>query len=197
MVHTTFCLVNELQRRGSQSYSTLNTYQQAHDWKSHLMLTLLSWVDFLRPKYCFFENVKGFLQYNLHASQASKYIVEGGNDKGGLEFLLLSMALSGAVLTVRGRYQVRFSLLQAGHYGTPQWRIRFFLVAAKHGYALPNNPEPSHASFTNTTLARHLGEKVDITPIRAPSGTAPMKHVSIHDALSDLLQFDWYVQSLH
>ncbi|RDX39457.1 S-adenosyl-L-methionine-dependent methyltransferase, partial [Lentinus brumalis] len=107
-----------------QSYSTLNTYQQAHDWKSHLMLTLLSWVDFLRPKYCFFENVKGFLQYNLHASQASKYIVEGGNDKGGLEFLLLSMALSGAVLTVRGRYQVRFSLLQAGHYGTPQWRIR-------------------------------------------------------------------------
>lgn len=28
-------------------------------------------------------------------------------------------------------YQVRFSLLQAGHYGAPQSRVRFFLFAAK------------------------------------------------------------------
>ncbi|KAI0718349.1 S-adenosyl-L-methionine-dependent methyltransferase [Cerioporus squamosus] len=166
-----------------QSHSTLNMYQQAHDRKSHLMLTLLSWVDFLRPKYCFFENVKGFLSYNLHASQVSKHRVEGGIDKGGLKFLVHALVTMG--------YQVRFGLLQAGHYGTPQGRIRFFLVASKRGYPLPNLPEPSHASLTNETLAIHLGGKLDIMPIRAPKGTAPMKHVSIGDALGDLLRFDW------
>lgn len=33
-------------------------------------------------------------------------------------------------------YQVEFSLLQAGHYGAPQTRIRFFLIAAKVTAAL-------------------------------------------------------------
>ncbi|RPD65262.1 S-adenosyl-L-methionine-dependent methyltransferase [Lentinus tigrinus ALCF2SS1-6] len=167
-----------------QSHSTLNMYQRAHDRKSHLMLTLLSWVDFLRPKYCFFENVKGFLSYNLHSSQASRYRVEGGIDKGGLKFLVHALVAMG--------YQVRFGLLNAGHYGTPQGRIRFFLIAAKHGYPLPNLPTPSHASLTNETLTIHLADKMDITPLRASKGIAPMKHVSIQDAIGDLLQFDWY-----
>lgn len=89
-----------MSRHRSQSHSTLNMYQRAHDRKSHLMLTLLSWVDFLRPKYCFFENVKGFLNYNLHASQASRYRVEGGIDKGGLKFLVHALLAMGYAICI-------------------------------------------------------------------------------------------------
>ena len=72
----------------SQPHSTLNMFQKANDRKSHLILNLLAWVDFLKPKFCFFENVKGFLNYNLHATQAGKHRVEGGIRMGGLKFLV-------------------------------------------------------------------------------------------------------------
>ena len=72
----------------------MNMFRRANDKKSHLMLNLLSWVDFLKPKFCIFENVRGFLQWNLHATQAGTYRAEGPVEKGGLKFLvhaLLSM----------------------------------------------------------------------------------------------------------
>ena len=79
-------------------------FQKAHDRKSHLILTLLSWVDFLRPKYCFFENVRGFLQYNLHATQASRHTVVGGIDKGGLKFLVHALLSMGWVYHLPANY---------------------------------------------------------------------------------------------
>ena len=63
-------------------------FRKAHDRKSHLILNLLSWVDFLQPKYCFFENVKGFLKYSLNASQDGQHKVKGGIEMGGLKFLV-------------------------------------------------------------------------------------------------------------
>ena len=72
----------------SQPHSTLNMFQKANDRKSHLILNLLSWVDHLRPKYCVFENVRGFLSYNLNASQAGRHRVRGGIKMGGLKFLV-------------------------------------------------------------------------------------------------------------
>lgn len=79
------------ERRDSQPHSRLNMFQHANDRKSHLILNLLSWVDFLRPKYCVFENVRGFLRYNLHAYQAGKHRLEGGVEMGGLKFLIRAL----------------------------------------------------------------------------------------------------------
>lgn len=70
-------------------------FKKANDRKTNLILNLLSWVDFLRPKYCFFENVRGFLSSTLHARQASKYRVEGGIKMGGLKFLTRSLLAMG------------------------------------------------------------------------------------------------------
>lgn len=81
----------------SQPHSRLNMYQKASDRKSHLMLNLLSWVDFLEPKFCFFENVRGFLQYNLNAVQANRYRVRGGIQMGGLKFLARALVTMGCV----------------------------------------------------------------------------------------------------
>ena len=116
-------------------------FQKADDKKSSLILNLLSWVDFLKPKFCFFENVRGFLQYSLNATQLSQYRVGGGVKMGGLKFLVcallamkygLNFFFGGDRVNLSNvSYQVRFSLLQAGHYGAPQSRVRFFLFAAK------------------------------------------------------------------
>lgn len=66
-------------------------FQRADDKKSNLILNLLSWVDFLRPKFCFFENVRGFLQFSLNATQLSQYRVGGGIKMGGLKFLVYAL----------------------------------------------------------------------------------------------------------
>lgn len=76
----------------------MNMFQKAADRKSNLMLNLLSWVDFLEPKYCFFENVRGFLKFNLGAVQLDKHRVEGGIEAGGLKFLVRAMLTMGCVL---------------------------------------------------------------------------------------------------
>ncbi|THH07097.1 hypothetical protein EW146_g9422 [Bondarzewia mesenterica] len=161
-----------------QPHSTLNRFQKANDVKSHLILNLLSWVDFLRPKYCVFENVEGFLRYRPKATQMDSYRVEGGIEMGGLRFLVHAM------LTMN--YQVRFALLQAGHYGAPQTRVRFFLIAAKQGHVLPDFPQPTHDFPQGRTLEIKFPNGHAIRPITTAKGTAPFPFVTIDDAISDL-----------
>jgi DNA (cytosine-5)-methyltransferase 1 len=75
----------------SQPHSQLNMFQKANDVKSNLILNLLSWVDFLQPQYCIFENVRGFLSYNLNAIQVDEHRTAGGISMGGLKFLVHAM----------------------------------------------------------------------------------------------------------
>ena len=89
-------------------------------------------------------------------------------------------------------YQVRFCLLQAAHYGTPQTRVRFFLFGAKRGYPLLAAPQPTH-DFPQTHKLEVRFPNGDIArTVSAEAGTAPYKFVSIEDAISDLPRFDWY-----
>nr|ANR76343.1 DNA methyltransferase [Ganoderma lucidum] len=170
-----------------QPHSTLNMFQRANDRKSHLMLNLLSWIDHLRPKYCVFENVRGFLSYNLNASQAGRHRVRGGIKMGGLKFLVHVLLTMGQVL-----YQVRFSLLQAGQYGTPQRRVRFFLMASLKSYPLPSFPNPTHAVLHPDKLLIKLSNGNELKPTFVINhGSAPFKAVNICDAIDDLLPFDW------
>lgn len=66
-------------------------FQKANDYKSSLILTALSYVDFLKPPYCIFENVRGFLRYNLRARQDGKHSVKGGIPMGGLKFVTAAL----------------------------------------------------------------------------------------------------------
>ncbi|KAJ7776611.1 S-adenosyl-L-methionine-dependent methyltransferase [Mycena maculata] len=185
-----------------QSHSRLNMYRKAEDKKSNLILTAASYVDFFRPDFFFLEvrfmtvllwllielmlsqNVPGFLKYNLLAQQASQHRVEGGIEMGGLKLLLRAL--------LEMKYQVRFFLLQAGNYGAPQNRIRFFLVAARHGLPIPNVPQPTHDfPVVNHLRIRFPFHKEPIEPIRTTRGTMAHPSVSIADAIGDLPQFDW------
>ena len=66
-------------------------FQRANDSKSNLILTALSYVDFFRPPYCVFENVRGFLQYNLRARQDGMHSVKGGIPMGGLKLVAAAL----------------------------------------------------------------------------------------------------------
>src|SRR5579863_7309169 len=88
-------------------------------------------------------------------------------------------------------YQVRFCLLQAAHYGTPQTRVRFFLFGARQGYPLLAAPKPTHDFPPTHRLAIRFPNGDVARAVRAEAGIAPFKFVSIDDAISDLPRFDW------
>ena len=75
----------------SQPHPQLDAFQKANGVKSNLVLNLLSWVDFLQPKYCIFENVRGFLSYSLSAIRVDEHWTTGGIGMGGLKFLVHAM----------------------------------------------------------------------------------------------------------
>lgn len=90
------------------------------------------------------------------------------------------------------RYQIRFGLLQAAHYGAPQTRVRFFMVAARLGYVLPDLPVPVYSFPLNDSLDIKLPHGLVLRPIDTARETL-FNYISIHDAISDLPRFDWYV----
>ncbi|PFH48401.1 hypothetical protein AMATHDRAFT_5836 [Amanita thiersii Skay4041] len=166
-----------------QSHSALNMFKSANDPKANLILNALSYIDHFRPSLCFFENVPGFLRYALNTTQVSIHRVEGGIPMGGLKIVIRALVDMG--------YQVQFCLLHAGHYGVPQRRVRFFIVAALHGYPLPKFPRPSHDFPTSETLQIKLTQGNPVQPFQGFIGTAPHPFVSIDNAIGDLPLFDW------
>jgi DNA (cytosine-5)-methyltransferase 1 len=76
-----------LKLRLSPPHSGLNVFFKANDRKNNLILNLLSWVDFTQPKFCFFENVRGFLSFSLKGRRAGPE----GIPMGGLKFLIRAM----------------------------------------------------------------------------------------------------------
>ncbi|THV06517.1 S-adenosyl-L-methionine-dependent methyltransferase [Dendrothele bispora CBS 962.96] len=166
-----------------QTHSALNMYKRSDDPKSNLLLTTLSEVDRLKPNYCFFENVPGFLSHRLMATQVTSHRVVGGIEQGGLKLLERAMLDMG--------YQTRFGILEAGHYGTPQSRVRFFMVAAKLGLKLPLLPQPTHDFPSGKQLKIALDDETTISPIRSCRGTAAHQFISVRDAIGDLPQWDW------
>ena len=67
------------------------------------------------PKYIVFENVKEVTKYQESIDLISSLVNIG--------------------------YQINFGILQAGHFGLPQSRRRFILLAARKEYTLPELPE--------------------------------------------------------
>ncbi|KLO20160.1 S-adenosyl-L-methionine-dependent methyltransferase [Schizopora paradoxa] len=171
-----------------QPHSSMNMYAKSRDRQNELFLNTISWVDLMKPKYCIFENVKGFIRYRLGATQDGPHRVAEGTPLGGLKLIMRALVSMG--------YQARFGLLQAACYGTPQSRVRFFLIAAKSGHRLPNFPKPTHEFTPNNEKQKNSNSICfpiagSITAIEIKSGFAPMPGNTIKDAIEDLRRFDW------
>ncbi|KAH8119729.1 S-adenosyl-L-methionine-dependent methyltransferase [Phellopilus nigrolimitatus] len=168
-----------------QPHSSLNMFQKADDLQNELVLNTIAWVDHLRPKYCLFENVEGFADHRIMATQRNRYAVEGGIEKGGIKYLVRALTALG--------YQVRFGLLQAAHYGAPQSRVRFFLWGAQagRGCTLPEFPACTHHFPRARSLGITFPNGEVVAPIDSNSIAAPLPFVSVRDAISDLKRWDW------
>jgi hypothetical protein len=92
------------------------------------------------------------------------------------------------------RYQVRAGILQAAHYGVPQKRRRFILLASQRGIILPSLPLPCHASPFDERhlLSLPIGLQSDRLPRRLRHLPEQM-HVSVSEAIGDLPQWEWEV----
>jgi len=102
----------------------------------------------LEPKLFLLENVKGLL------TRTHRHLLEE------------------QLKRVDPRYEVRYSVLNAAHYGVPQRRERLFVLGVRRDLrAVPSFPPPTHAEREITTL----------------SGGRLHRWVTVRDAIGDLL----------
>ncbi|KAI9511110.1 S-adenosyl-L-methionine-dependent methyltransferase [Russula earlei] len=187
-----------------QGFSHANRHPQQDDPRNALVCNMLSYVEFYRPKYFLLENVLGFLNHklrinegpqegNLVAHGVVKFLLRALTSLGYVRFRLLAQPCERE--RDRDRYQVRFSVLQAGVYGSPQNRRRVIFWGARRGFPLPEFPIPTH----NFESAYHWAVQLDTglklehvarDPDRPHRG-APLRAVTVDDAISDLPKFDW------
>lgn len=76
-------------------------------------------------------------------------------------------------------YQIRFALLQAGHYGVPQDRKRVILIGTRPGCSVPVYPTPTHCF-------QSVGSTYRSAYMTFPSVGAAMPMVTVRDAITDL-----------
>lgn len=121
-------------------------------------------------------------------------------------------------------YQVRFKVLQAAAYGSPQGRNRVIFWGAKRGLRLPNFPIPTHA-YEGRLCVHNLPTNQEKLPPATRSQTpgswhlcAPLKATTVNDSIGDLVSclvevisdvaelmlwflcqppFDWYISHVH
>ncbi|MBW0468523.1 hypothetical protein O181_008238 [Austropuccinia psidii MF-1] len=164
------------------SHSTLNAMRKATDAKNALCATTLSFVDYLKPKYILFENVRGLLKTTF------------SNPTDGLTYDKPFLRLITGTLVSLG-YQVQFGVLQAAQFGAPQKRRRIIFTGALHGLTAPTLPEPTH-HFPDEALAIPLPKnsfqyEKTVKAGYKKSNSAALKAITIRDAISDLPRFEY------
>jgi DNA (cytosine-5)-methyltransferase 1 len=96
----------------------------------------------------------------------------------------------GGVPTIPNYDQARFSLQQAGMYGVPQSRRRFFIWGVLRGHTLPQFPQPTHTFPKPGSLSMLLPNVgVRLEPVTTRS--APHRYISVSEAISDLPAFEY------
>ncbi|CAG2100678.1 unnamed protein product, partial [Medioppia subpectinata] len=121
-----------------------------------------SFVDYYRPKYLLFENVRNFALF-----------------KNSMILKLMMSCLVGM------GYQCQFAILQSGLYGLPQTRRRTIIIGSSSGNPLPKYPEPTHV-FSRRQC--QLSITVDNKKYMALNNThlAQFRALTVADAISDL-----------
>ncbi|KAG5636823.1 hypothetical protein H0H81_006739 [Sphagnurus paluster] len=171
-----------------QSFSRANHNPRADDIRSTLPANMLSFVEHYEPRYFLLENVVGLLHYRfLSIRSKDKRSLQGGINAGMVKFIMRTLIALG--------YQVRFKVLQAGQYGAPQSRRRVIFWGAKRGFPIPDYPVPIYAfdkgmNSSNLPTARILPVSRSRDP-DDPHQCAPLRAITVNDAISDLPPFDW------
>jgi len=148
---------------------------------SELFVTIEE-VKRLKPDIFILENLPGMKRdRDLGDGEASNYAVEG-------------------IKRLRDiGYQCRMVQLDARSFGSPQNRIRLFLICARQGVALPSVPQPTHVNpniernifvgASNSSRTFYVGDK-------GACGSAPFPAINVRDAISDLPRFEYMCERI-
>ncbi|GAA5926040.1 hypothetical protein JCM1841_003203 [Sporobolomyces salmonicolor] len=161
-----------------QGFSSANRYKKVDDPRCLEPVVFLSALALLRPLNACFENVYGFVQYDLPAH---------GDGKGSFFRAFIAFC-------VRLGYQVRWQVVNAAGYGVPQARRRVIIWLTLAGAPLPASPKPTHAyrNAQQQSFDHALREVDHKKPKRDKDAgsLAPHPCVSVEDAFGDLPDFD-------
>ena len=79
----------------SQPHSSMNRFKDRDDPLNEQYLNVVSWVDHLRPKYCVFENVQGFVEHRIGDVFINRHVVREGIKQGGIKFVVRALTAMG------------------------------------------------------------------------------------------------------
>ncbi|KAG0086593.1 DNA (cytosine-5)-methyltransferase 1 [Podila epicladia] len=168
-----------------QGFSGMNRYQHGNELKNSLIATSMSYVDYYKPNYFLLENVRGMIAYRLGGRRSSEGKHVGGMEMGVVKFILRCLTAMG--------YQCRIGLLQAGQFGVPQSRRRFFVWGARMGLGLPTFPLPTTCFEKNSSMmiSTPLPNHEAFSFQRRRFRQAPDPAVTCRDTLTDLPGFEF------
>lgn len=139
-----------------------------NDSRNDLINSYIKFIDLVKPKLIFFENVKGFtlgFKNNDKKGQAySTYVVEQLENLG---------------------YSVKGQLIDFSNYGIPQKRTRFILVGIQNDF-IKENPAINNESFFNEIQNNKESFLVSKNLTLNPT---------LENAISDLLQSNGVIES--
>jgi DNA (cytosine-5)-methyltransferase 1 len=153
-----------------------------NDHRTHLYQEVIKLAEQLHPVAIVMENVPEFLQH-------------GGTNHG--DKVCENLEALG--------YNCRYSILNAAHYGVPQWRDRFIMIAIhQSACVLPTMPQPTHSlegqpigykgRLTHLGLEAKAGDSANGSFFIPTPGGGRMKPVSSIDALGDLPEINFVIQ---
>lgn len=132
-----------------------------------MVTSVVSFVDFYRPKYALLENVTGMAKC-------------GTKDEDNNVFAQVLCALVGI------GYQVRPYILDAWNFGSPQCRTRLFISITAPGLRPLSAPPHSH-SHPDNLQSRSLGKTASGLPFGIRQwNLTPFEYVTIEEATKDL-----------
>lgn len=138
-----------------------------NDNRNNLVNSYISFIELVKPKIIFFENVKGFtLEFKKNKEKGQEYSS------------LVVNALTKAGYFVEGR------LINFGDYGIPQKRTRFILIGIRN--------DVSNASIE---LAKSFFTKIEENCFSFLANKGLSVDTNVQDAISDLLKQNGVVQS--
>ncbi|KAL8952499.1 MAG: hypothetical protein Q9222_001602 [Ikaeria aurantiellina] len=151
------------------SMANLHYTNEQSQINTSMIASVVSYINFHRPKYFIMENVLG--------------MASGGPKRGGQETNLFAQVL--CALVGMG-YQVKPMILDAWNFGAPQSRTRLFITGSAPGLSTIEKPPLSH-SHPDSVVGRSLGKTANGLPFSAREWSAtPFDWVSIGEATADL-----------
>lgn len=139
-----------------------------NDSRNDLINSYIKFIDLVKPKLIFFENVRGFTQgfkkNNTKGKAYSTYVIEELKKKG---------------------YTVQGHLINFADYGIPQKRTRFILVGIQNDY-IKSKPTLSKETFFEEIKNNKENFLINKNLIVNPT---------LEDAISDLLQSNGEIES--